>query len=168
MGVGVGCDAGGILGLLELHDEHPEAIDYDLIHLGLRWRHVGTRRLPWNDLLAIVQGAQPGSAIYRALSPDGAGWTHTDYLLADVSDGIARLEYVLRAVNSPKGKRPKPPKPMKRPGVKPARGEVKSFGYEPMSIEAMNRVLGWTNLPEVQRGSIGTTGGSVDQPSADA
>lgn len=44
-------------------------------------------------------------------------WSHTDLLLATTADRLARIEWTLIAVNSEKGKVPKAPEPMARPGV---------------------------------------------------
>lgn len=140
---------GGIQGLLDLHDEHPETLDRDLIALGLRWRDVGSEALTWGDMLAIVRASPPGTGMYRVLSPGGAGWTTTDYVLADVFDAIAALRVTVVRSQGGKARRPKP---YPRPGVKPTHTDSKTFGYTPMPIDELNRVLGWTDRPEVQRG----------------
>lgn len=67
-----GCesDAGGIARLRGLIRDHSEAIERDLIGLGLRLRWLGTDRLTWRDLLVIVAAAKPGDAIFHAVHPD--------------------------------------------------------------------------------------------------
>lgn len=44
-------------------------------------------------------------------------WSHESLLLAQIVDRLAYVEYAIVAVNSEKGKAPKPPQPMRRPGV---------------------------------------------------
>lgn len=139
--------AGGILGLLELHKEHGEAIEHDLLLAGYKWRWAGTGRLSWRDVWVIVRAAQPGSAIHRALSPDGKGWSENTAVLADLIDEIRALKYYVQAQVS--RKRPKKPKPYPRPGVKPAHTET--FGYAPMPIPELILKLGWENRPEVMQ-----------------
>ncbi|MFF1341141.1 hypothetical protein ACFVYT_25010 [Streptomyces sp. NPDC058290] len=54
--------------------------------------------------------------------PDKARWSQTDLLLASAIDALRRVEYVLICANSDsKSKRPKPPEPIARPGVKTKR-----------------------------------------------
>jgi hypothetical protein len=49
---------------------------------------------------------------------DGHGpWSRTDHLLAINADRVAQNTNALIAINSPKGKQPKPPEPIRRPGV---------------------------------------------------
>lgn len=57
---------GGIVGLWELHEEHPSALEHELIRLGLRWRNVGTPELSWRDVMIIVAEAPVESALTRA------------------------------------------------------------------------------------------------------
>lgn len=117
-----------------------------MIALGLRWRDVGSKRLSWRDLQSIVRAAQPGSAIHRVLSPEGAGWSHSDYMCADLIDTVAGLTWVTQRAHGSKAKRPKP---YPRPGVTPVSRESRTFGTKPMSLDQMNAWLGWTDRPEV-------------------
>lgn len=66
MAGGVRCDAGGIGGLVRLLREHGEAVEYDLIRLGLRLAWLGTSALSWRDLLVIVRQCGPDTALWRA------------------------------------------------------------------------------------------------------
>lgn len=64
-------DPGGIVGLLDLIDEHRAAVKYDLLRHGYRLEWLGTRRLWWGDAVTIMQQQPPtGSAVARALFPD--------------------------------------------------------------------------------------------------
>lgn len=141
MGRVLGREPGGIFGLLEFHDEHQEAVERDLIVLGLRWRDVGTKALTWRDLSAIVTAAQPGSAIYRALTAEGSGWTATEYILADVYDAIERVRFYTAGAAGIK--RPRKPKPYPRPGVTAKDRDVRTFRTTPMPIDEMRAWLGW-------------------------
>lgn len=44
-------------------------------------------------------------------------WSHTDHLLARNADLMALVQWTLVALKAEKGKAPKPPEPMPRPGV---------------------------------------------------
>lgn len=57
--------------MLDLVDEHPRAVQYDLLKHGYRQEWIGTELLSWGDALAILT-EQPAStsAVYRVLHPD--------------------------------------------------------------------------------------------------
>lgn len=77
----------------------------------MRLEWLGTKRLSWLDLAAIIHNCHPRSAIARAIAPDSAGWTVTDHLLAAVVD-VGQVANWQRGGG--KGQRPKP---IKRPGA---------------------------------------------------
>lgn len=56
---------------------------------------------------------------WEALPPAQAwgSWSHSELLLAQIVDRVAYVEWALVAVNSEKGKAPKVPQPIPRPGV---------------------------------------------------
>lgn len=108
MGRGVGDRAGGILGLFRLLTEHEGAIRYDLLSLGLRLDDLGTKRLTWVDLLAVLTNLPPGSAVARARHGEFATWTAETHLLALIAD-------VLRAANWQRASKGPRPKPVPRP-----------------------------------------------------
>lgn len=141
MADGIRYHAGGIQGLLVLHEEHGEAIDRDLMVAGLRWSQAGTDVLTWHDLLVFVRHSPPGSAIYRALSPGGAGWAPTDYLLADLFDAVQALTYI--TAHKGTGRTGRRPKPYPRPGVKNGDRTTQVFKTKPMTIPQMREWLGW-------------------------
>lgn len=93
----------------------------------------------------FVAAAQPGSAIFRALSPEGRGWSQDTFVLADLIDAIRGLSYYAQAQAT--HKKPKKPKPYPRPGIKTAHTET--FGFEPMTIPEAILKLGWQDRPEV-------------------
>lgn len=135
------CEPGGIQGLLALHDEHTEAVERDLIALGLRWRDVGSKRFTWADLRSIVHASQPGSAMYRAMTPESAGWSHSDYLMADLYDAVAWNTFVTARVTGSKSKKPKP---YPRPGVKhETHAESTKTGTTLMTREEAWEWFGW-------------------------
>jgi hypothetical protein len=118
---------GGIHGLLTLIDEHQEALEYDLIALGLRLDWLGTSRLDWRDLLVIVKNLPRTSATNRAANGETAQWSLTDYLLAGIFDLIAVGNWQ-RA-----GKKNAPrPKPLPRPGDT---SKGRKFGSKPIPIK---------------------------------
>lgn len=59
-----------MIGLLELHEEFPEALEYELLSVGLRWRDLGTKRLSWRDLKVVVSQAPADGALTRSRYPD--------------------------------------------------------------------------------------------------
>lgn len=128
MGRGVGSRAGGTLGLLELVAEHREAIDYDLLCLGLDLNDLGTRRLDWCRLKAVLRWLPHDSAFGRSLRGEDAEWGLAEHLLAGIHDLLAAGNWQ-RA-----GKKGAPrPKPLPRPGLDQGRSE-KRFGTASMTL----------------------------------
>lgn len=126
---------GGIRGLLTLLRQHREAVEYDLIALGLRLDWLGTEALSWRDLWVIVRRSKADSAVYRAQHPDEWAWGLPEQLLAATVD-------TLRAANWQRaGGKPKDfPWPIPRPGVEP---DTKTRGREPIPLDDMAKWLGW-------------------------
>ncbi|MDO8308561.1 MAG: hypothetical protein Q7V58_09450 [Actinomycetota bacterium] len=121
---------GGIQGLLNLLDEHQEAIEYDLIVLGLRLAWLGSPRLTWRDLAVIIRHSPRTSALAGAVNGDETAWSITDHLLAGVTDLLALANW------QRSGKKSAPrPKPLPRPGKK-AWG--KRIGKDPIPIRDFN------------------------------
>lgn len=129
----------GIEGLLATLDEYGEAVEYDLIALGLRLRDLGTDRLTWRDLLVVVRQAPQGSALARASIPAP---------LFGVAERLALLiEHRLRVLiwqNS--GGKGSAPEPIPVPGddADPVTGDMR-WAPEPVSIDEMDELLGWAN-----------------------
>lgn len=124
-------DLGGIAGLRELIAQHKEAIEYDLIGLGLRLDQLGTRALSWRDLLVIVNQSPRTSALRRSVVGEQADWGLLEHLTAANFDTLQQLVW-LQSADGPKNRNR--PKPMARPGVEPAVDE-KKFGSNPQSID---------------------------------
>ena len=112
---GVDGRPGGILSVCRELRDHGEAIEYDLITLGLRLDDLGTERLSWRDLLVFLRQAPRTSAYTRAREPERSAWGVTDYLLATIADALA----VANWQRGSQGRRaPGPrPKPITRPGA---------------------------------------------------
>lgn len=90
--------------------------------------------MTWRQLRVLIQHLPPESATMTALRnamtaeeyeeqarkgrPEEGRWSMTEQLLAGITDSLHQLEYILVAVNSDgKGRKPKRPEPMRRPGV---------------------------------------------------
>lgn len=137
MAEGCRCEPGGIGSLRRLLDEFPEAVEYDLITLGLRLRDLGTERLTWRDLKVIVTRMPPHkSALAFERNPDDAPWGLTEHLLAEVTD-VQRLALWAKTKDGSKNRNR--PKPIERPGRRPER-----FGKKPLMLERMKDWLGWS------------------------
>lgn len=104
----LGCDPGGIQGLLTLPAEQWEAIEADCLATG--W-HVAD--LNWREIRSIVKHSGPGSALYRVVHGELAAWTVTDHLLAHILDKAAWLVW---AKSKDGLKNVRQPKPIPRPG----------------------------------------------------
>lgn len=131
-------DPGGIAWLAEVIDDHRSAVEFDLIKLGLRLRHLGTDLLTWRDLLVIVQNTFTDTALFRAMNPDTWQWKLSDYLLAVIADATITGNWM----QSKDGQRNRNrPKPIPRPGVDT--GE-KTYGAGAVDLDEMRDWLGWS------------------------
>ena len=122
MAEGLRGHGGGILGLVDLLEEHREALDYDLLTLGLDLNDVGSRHLDWRRLRAVVTYLPATSALGRSVHGDAASWSTTDYLLAAAADALAAGNWQR---GGGKGRRPKP---IPRPGDEDSTKTSKRFG----------------------------------------
>lgn len=121
----VGHPVGGILSLLELIDAHGEALEFDLIGLGLRLRDAGSRRFSWRDLWVVVRQSPTTSALARAVHGERVLWSAETHLLAHVADLLAAGNWQ-RA-----GRRnAQKPKPVPRPG----QTKTQTIGSAPVSV----------------------------------
>jgi len=126
----------GILGLCGLLAEHAEAVEYDLITLGLRLDDLGTPRLSWRDLQVIVRHLPATSALRRSAGDGEEPWTVSDYLLAAIADGINGGNWQ----RAGKSSAPKP-RPVPRPGDT-SKGE--QYGADPIPVSEFDSW--WDNL----------------------
>lgn len=135
-------DSGKILGLLDFIDAHRQALEFDLIRLGLRLRRLATEELTWADLDAIVYGLQldPGTAVAKDLNGrELLQWDAHAQLMAGVFDQLGITNYLLRRTLGGDDKA-EPPEQLPRPGVKP---KTVQWGGHARTIEEMDRLLGW-------------------------
>ncbi|MEV0543113.1 MULTISPECIES: DUF5361 domain-containing protein [Nocardia] len=134
----LGAEPGGILSLDALLEEHSEAIEYDLIVLGLRLRMLGTDELGWSDLRAIVKHLPLESALLRTMYPEGSRWQTAEHLLADVADSLRWLAWA-RTDDGRRGRNM--PEPIARPGRQSNRERVGTA----TELDQMNDFLGWND-----------------------
>lgn len=119
-------------------EEHGDAVEYDLIALGLRLRDLGSAAFNWRDLWVVVKHAPSSSAL--TLSVDGTEtieWDLTRQLLADVADTLHLLWWAKTTdgqANPPRNQ----PEPIPRPGVE---DDTKRIGDEPMDFDEMRAWL---------------------------
>lgn len=117
-----GWNAGGIQGLLDLldHPEHGEALEYDLIALGLRLRDFPSVRCTWRDLLVIVRHSEPRSAYLQAVMTEKdkafLAWDVSVEMQARVVDALNFLAWT-KTEDAEKGRNR--PEPTKRPWDEP-------------------------------------------------
>ncbi|MFF2631956.1 hypothetical protein ACFVR6_03645 [Microbacterium sp. NPDC058021] len=103
--------AGGIYGLLDLVDEHQEAVEYELLRAGHRLRDVPSKQLNWRDLYVLLRRWQktPHNAVGEAIHGH-ALWSIEEQLLAVAVDTLAFANWQrMRKPHAPKPKRlPRP------------------------------------------------------------
>lgn len=115
MGEGAGGVGGGSQGLLVELAEHWGALDADLgrlYQLDVTF-DLGTPRLPWRRLRALIRHLPADAALVRKLAGPAPAWGATEHLLASVVDSLSSTNYLLRRAHF-KGN-PTPPKPVPRP-----------------------------------------------------
>lgn len=121
--------------------EHREAVEYDLIALGLRLDWLTSEALSWRDLLVIVRQAPPGSAVARAVEPEHSGWGISEHLLALVADYLAWIQWTKTEDGQKNRNRPKP---IERPGVERPT-DTRKIGADPVPIAELEAFLGWAS-----------------------
>ena len=136
MAGGLGDRRGGIFGLVELLDEHQEAVEYDLINHGLRLRQLGTEALTWRDLKIIIEFQPHGkSAVARMKDPEEVAWGISEHLLAIIADSSRA-----RVWQEGSGKARDKPKPIPRPGIENT--EKTTYKYDVLPVNDMAEFLG--------------------------
>ncbi|MEU3009457.1 DUF5361 domain-containing protein [Nocardia asteroides] len=133
----LGAEPGGILSLDALLEEYGEAIEFDLIALGLRRRMLGTAGLGWAELRVIVKHLPPDSALHRAMYPEASRWQVGEHLLAEVADSLRWLMWA-RTDDGRRGRNR--PEPIARPGIRSDRERVGTA----TELAQMNDFLGWS------------------------
>lgn len=132
MGGALRCRRGGIVGLLLLPRPQWQAIEVDLLPLGLGWDDVG-ERLSWRVLVAFVRHSPRTSALMRARYGARVAWSDAEQLLAILVD-LQSTALWFKTEDGHKGrKRPKPiPRPTDTPG---GTAEGKSLGGKGIARE---------------------------------
>lgn len=84
-------------------------------------------RLSWHSLWCFAHHLGPDSATYAAMYPKYAGWSRTEYMIADLYDAVNGVAYAV-ASTIPRSY-PRKPKPYKRPS-----GRGQKFGRDPIKV----------------------------------
>ena len=79
-----------MIALVDLIDEHSDAIEYDLMRCGSRLRDFPDGGVTWRDLAVLVRQCQPESAIFKALNPH---WQQSPEL-----EFLRQMEHTLRVL----------------------------------------------------------------------
>lgn len=87
-------------------------------------------RLSERALLSFASHLPMESAL-AAEFDDMAGWSRTEQLLARLVEAVEILDWRYACVHSKKGRRPKRPRPIPRPGVG---GDERRIGKDPIPI----------------------------------
>ena len=127
-----------MIGLLDLIEEHGEAVEYDLIDAGLRLRWLGTEALTWRDLLVRVRMAPKDSALYRSVHPS-ADHTFELELLRRIEANTGWLVWA-KTKDAQTGRNQ--PKPYRFPWEPKPRSE---YAGDVMTRAELDRRLGWTD-----------------------
>lgn len=135
---GLSDEHGGIVSLSALVAEHGQALNYDLItRAGVSLYDV-PGPLSWADVRDFVRFLDAGSALVSEIDPEAAGWQGDQkvaMLLAHIADLLAGLSYSYALCHTKKGvKKPQPPEPIPRPGVKSKKQEKKHWGSDAIPI----------------------------------
>ncbi|SPT53802.1 Uncharacterised protein [Actinomyces bovis] len=134
------CHTGGILFVCRELSKHREAIEYDLLTIGLHLEDLGTPALSWRHLLVLLMRAPRTSAYAREVHGEDALWGLSEQLLAAVLDALNIANWQRsntgRQIPSPR------PEPVSRPG---ARSSDTSLGAKPIPIKDFNSW--WESAP---------------------
>ena len=128
MGGCLRAEPGGIRSLSRLVGEFREEVEYELIRLGLRLRHVGTPGLNLRDLWVVVSHPVKDGPLFQAMVGEAyTDWQVTDYLLAELVDVAHWLQWA-KTEDGHKGRNF--PQRVPRPGEKKQRHTPKGLTYE--------------------------------------
>lgn len=101
--------------------EHGEAVEADLLRFyGLDLAEIGTLRLSWRRLGVLIRQLPRDAATVQAAAGPTARWGDVEHLLAGIFDALNVHNWQYATVHAPKGKKPKRPKPLPRPGTQRA------------------------------------------------
>lgn len=124
----MGVTSPGIVGLLDLVAEYGEAIEADLFRFyGLDLADLGTHRLSFRRLDVLLRQLPRESGLHGALFGEPSKWNDSDYLLALLVDATHIHNWQYATVHRGKGKKPKAPKPVPRPGQEPSDDQARTM-----------------------------------------
>lgn len=95
-------------------NEHAEALEVDLLAMGVDILDLGTERLSWRRLRALIARLPRDSWTVQAIAGDRARWGDQEHLLATIVDALQQGNWMFAAANSKHS--PDPPSPIRRPG----------------------------------------------------
>lgn len=143
---------GGIQSLLTLPSEQWEAIEADLLVRGFVRSQIGTRKLPWSAVAAMVKYTAHGSALWREIHGDAGRWSDTEQLLGNLNDWLALLAWL-----SSDTKKNKRPEPLKRPGAESASNDT-AFGSAATAVPVDQFWELWNQQPDEAQPNDGDKG----------
>ena len=119
-----------------LIDHHRDALEYELILLGLRLRWLGGPLLSWHDVWLIAANAPTGSRLASLLDQRNA-WTPTDWWLRSIEYSLRWLVWSkTKDGQKNRGK----PKPTPAPGdITPKRRDPELTGMGKRELRAYLR-----------------------------
>lgn len=127
-----------MIALVDLIDEHPDAVAHDLMRCGARLRDFPSERVTWGDLAVLVRAAQPDSAIYKALNP---AWAHT-HELELLRGAEFSLRWLVWSKTEAGAKNRDRPEPYRFPWEAEPEGEA--IRGDAMTADEAADFLGWT------------------------
>lgn len=92
------------------------------------------------ELAAMAKHLPRDSATQLAVDPESSAWGLNEQLLALVADYLAWLQWAKTEDGSKNRNRPRP---IPRPGVEDESREVRTFGSDPVALDALDEFLGW-------------------------
>jgi hypothetical protein len=122
--------------LVDIIDEHPHALNYDLMRCGSRLRDWPDNGVSWGDLVSLVTHAQPDSATFKALNPHWQQDVSTD-LLRSIEASLRWLQWA-KTPDAPKGRNI--PEPFLWPWEQP---EDESIKGDAMTLDEAADWLKW-------------------------
>lgn len=126
-----------MIALVDVIDEHPDAIEYDLMRCGARLRDFPRAGVSWRDMYVLITQAQPDSAAFKALNPH---WQRTPEL--DLLRSIEHSLRWLRWAKTEDAKRNRDiPEPHRFPWDPEPEGVMRG---DVMTLDEADDFLGWS------------------------